>query len=111
MSGALRAGHQRKNSRPRGLGTQTSESDPERTSRRVRPLWYGRARGSKVAGDALSTQRYGSSPHGGVLVAPGEDHGCVSSRWPHQSDHAFEAWQMADRSRPPKWPELLEFGL
>jgi len=37
---------------------------------------------------------YGASPHGGVLVVAGDDHGCVSSSMPLQSDVAFMAWFM-----------------
>ena len=80
------------------LGTQRVEADPERTADGVFALWYGKGPGVDRAGDALKHgNAYGSSPHGGVLVVAGDDHGCVSSSMPHQSDHAFQAWQHADR--------------
>ncbi len=50
-------------------------------------MWYGKGPGVDRAGDALKHgNAYGSSPHGGVLVAAGDDHGCVSSSMLHQSD-------------------------
>ena len=77
------------------LGTQRVESDPERTTEGVFAMWYGKGPGVDRAGDALKHgNAYGSSPHGGVLVVAGDDHGCVSSSMPHQSDHAFAAWSM-----------------
>ena len=75
------------------LGTQRVETDPERTVEGVFALWYGKGPGVDRAGDALKHgNAYGSSPHGGVLVVAGDDHGCVSSSMPHQSDVAFMAW-------------------
>ena len=72
------------------LGTQRVESDPERTVEGVFAMWYGKGPGVDRAGDALKHgNAYGSSPHGGVLVVAGDDHGCVSSSMPHQSDQAL----------------------
>ncbi|MEP6876973.1 MAG: pyruvate ferredoxin oxidoreductase, partial [Burkholderiales bacterium] len=69
------------------LGTQRVESDPERTVEGVFGMWYGKGPGVDRAGDAIKHgNAYGSSPHGGVLVVAGDDHGCVSSSMPHQSD-------------------------
>jgi indolepyruvate ferredoxin oxidoreductase len=93
------------------LGTQRVESDPERTVQGVFALWYGKGPGVDRAGDALKHgNAYGSSPHGGVLVVAGDDHGCVSSSMPHQSDHAFMAWSMPVL-QPACVAEYLEFGL
>ncbi len=93
------------------LGTQRVESDPERTVEGVFGLWYGKGPGVDRAGDAIKHgNAYGSSPHGGVLVVAGDDHGCVSSSMPHQSDHAFQAWQMPIVS-PANVAEMLTFGL
>ncbi|HEY9064598.1 MAG TPA: indolepyruvate ferredoxin oxidoreductase family protein [Burkholderiaceae bacterium] len=93
------------------LGTQRVESDPERTVEGVFAMWYGKGPGVDRAGDALKHgNAYGSSPHGGVLVVAGDDHGCVSSSMPHQSDHAFQAWQMPIVA-PANVAEMLEFGL
>ncbi|MES2099450.1 MAG: indolepyruvate ferredoxin oxidoreductase family protein [Pseudomonadota bacterium] len=93
------------------LGTQRVESDPERTVDGVFGLWYGKGPGVDRAGDAIKHgNAYGSSPHGGVLVVAGDDHGCVSSSMPHQSDHAFQAWQMPIVA-PANVAEMLSFGL
>ena len=93
------------------LGTQRVESDPERTADGVFALWYGKGPGVDRAGDALKHgNAYGSSPHGGVLVVAGDDHGCVSSSMPHQSDLAFQAWQMPIVA-PACVAEYLSFGL
>ena len=93
------------------LGTQRVESDPERTVNGVFGLWYGKGPGVDRAGDALKHgNAYGSSPHGGVLVVAGDDHGCVSSSMPHQSDQAFIAWSMPVL-QPACVAEYLEFGL
>ena len=69
------------------LGSQQVESDPDRKVDGVFALWYGKGPGLDRSGDALKHgNAYGSSPHGGVLVVAGDDHGCVSSSMPHQSD-------------------------
>jgi indolepyruvate ferredoxin oxidoreductase len=93
------------------LGTQRVESDPERTVDGVFAMWYGKGPGVDRAGDALKHgNAYGSSPHGGVLVVAGDDHGCVSSSMPHQSDQVFQAWHMPIVA-PADVSELLSFGL
>ena len=93
------------------LGTQRVESDPARTVDGVFAMWYGKGPGVDRAGDALRHgNAYGSSPHGGVLVVAGDDHGCVSSSMPHQSDQAFIAWSMPVL-QPASVAECIEFGL
>ena len=93
------------------LGTQRVESDPERTHDGVFAMWYGKGPGVDRAGDALKHgNAYGSSPHGGVLVVAGEDHGCVSSSMPHQSDVLMQAFHMPIVA-PGNIAEYLEFGL
>ncbi len=93
------------------LGTQRVESDPERTAEGVFAMWYGKGPGVDRAGDALKHgNAYGSSPHGGVLVVAGDDHGCVSSSMPHQSDLAMQSWHMPVVA-PANVAEYLEFGL
>ncbi|MDH4314249.1 MAG: indolepyruvate ferredoxin oxidoreductase family protein [Gammaproteobacteria bacterium] len=93
------------------LGTQQVESEPGRTVDGVFSIWYGKGPGVDRAGDALKHgNAYGSSPHGGVLVVAGDDHGCVSSSMPHQSDVAFLAWLMPHLN-PASVAEYLEFGL
>jgi indolepyruvate ferredoxin oxidoreductase len=93
------------------LGTQRVESDPERTVDGVFGMWYGKGPGVDRAGDALKHGNvYGSSPHGGVVVVAGDDHGCVSSSMPHQSEPAFMAWHMPVVA-PADVSELILFGL
>ncbi|MFO1219239.1 MAG: indolepyruvate ferredoxin oxidoreductase family protein [Burkholderiaceae bacterium] len=93
------------------LGTQRVESDPERSVDGVFAMWYGKGPGVDRAGDAIKHgNAYGSSPHGGVLVVAGDDHGCVSSSMPHQSDLLFQAFHLPVVA-PADVAEYLEFGL
>jgi indolepyruvate ferredoxin oxidoreductase len=92
------------------LGSQQVESNPKREVDGVFGLWYGKGPGVDRSGDALKHgNAYGSSPHGGVLVVAGDDHGCVSSSMPHQSDVAFMAWFMPTLN-PANVAEYLSFG-
>ena len=92
------------------LGSQQVETNPDRQVDGVFGLWYGKGPGVDRAGDALKHgNAYGCSPHGGVLVVAGDDHGCVSSSMPHQSDVAFMAWFMPTLN-PASVAEYLAFG-
>ena len=93
------------------LGTQQVEGDPDKEVDGVFGIWYGKGPGVDRAGDGLKHgNAYGSSPHGGVLVVAGDDHGCVSSSMSHQSDVAFLSWLMPNLN-PASVAEYLEFGL
>jgi indolepyruvate ferredoxin oxidoreductase len=93
------------------LGTQRVALDPQRTVEGVFAMWYGKGPGVDRSGDALKHGNvYGSSAQGGVLVVAGDDHGCVSSSMPHQSDVAMQAWSMPVL-HPANVAEYLEFGL
>ncbi|MGH8195118.1 MAG: indolepyruvate ferredoxin oxidoreductase family protein, partial [Woeseiaceae bacterium] len=93
------------------LGSQQVEADPDKTVDGVFGIWYGKGPGVDRAGDALKHgNAYGSSPRGGVLVVAGDDHGCVSSSMPHQSDVAFMTWFMPILN-PANVAEYLEYGL
>src|SRR6478735_5511686 len=93
------------------LGSQQVETQGDREVDGVFGLWYGKGPGVDRAGDALKHgNAYGSSPHGGVLVVAGDDHGCVSSSMPHQSDHAMIGWSMPVVN-PSNIADMLEFGL
>jgi indolepyruvate ferredoxin oxidoreductase len=93
------------------LGSQQVETDPHRKVDGVFGIWYGKGPGVDRAGDALKHgNAYGSSPQGGVLVVAGDDHGCVSSSMPHQSDVAFLTFVMPHLN-PANVAEYLEFGL
>ena len=93
------------------LGSQQVETDPGKTVDGVFGLWYGKGPGVDRSGDALKHgNAYGSSPTGGVLVIAGDDHGCVSSSMPHQSDVAFLTFMMPWLN-PANVAEYLEYGL
>ncbi len=93
------------------LGVQRVALDPKRTVDGVHAMWYGKGPGVDRSGDALKHGNvYGASPLGGVLEVAGDDHGCVSSSMPHQSDLAMQAWSMPVL-HPANVAEYLEFGL
>ncbi|WP_028092354.1 indolepyruvate ferredoxin oxidoreductase family protein [Pseudodonghicola xiamenensis] len=92
------------------LGAQQASLDPDCEVEGVFSMWYGKGPGVDRSGDALKHgNAYGASPKGGVLVVAGDDHGCVSSSMPHQSDVAFMAWFMPTLN-PASVAEYLEFG-
>jgi indolepyruvate ferredoxin oxidoreductase len=92
------------------LGTQQVETDPDKTCAAVFGLWYGKGPGVDRAADALKHgNAYGASPRGGVLVVAGDDHGCVSSSMPHQSDVAFMNFFMPTIN-PANVAEFLPFA-
>lgn len=92
------------------LGAQQAVLDPNCEVEGVFSMWYGKGPGVDRSGDALKHgNAYGSSPMGGVLVVAGDDHGCVSSSMPHQSDVAFMSWFMPTLN-PASIAEYLEFG-
>ncbi|MBT8082213.1 MAG: indolepyruvate ferredoxin oxidoreductase family protein [Gammaproteobacteria bacterium] len=93
------------------LGSQQVETDPDKQVDGVFGIWYGKGPGVDRAGDALKHgNAYGSSPNGGVLVVAGDDHGCISSSMPHQSDVAFLTFMMPWLN-PASVAEYLEYGL
>ena len=92
------------------LGAQQASLDPNCEVEGVFSMWYGKGPGVDRSGDALRHgNAYGSAPKGGVLVVAGDDHGCVSSSMPHQSDVAFMTWFMPTLN-PASVSEYLEFG-
>ncbi|MCK0142976.1 indolepyruvate ferredoxin oxidoreductase family protein [Aliiroseovarius sp. F20344] len=92
------------------LGAQQAVLDPDCTVEGVFSMWYGKGPGVDRSGDALRHgNAYGSSEKGGVLVVAGDDHGCVSSSMPHQSDVAFMTWFMPTLN-PASVGEYLSFG-
>ncbi|WP_420005261.1 indolepyruvate ferredoxin oxidoreductase family protein [Arenibacterium sp. LLYu02] len=92
------------------LGAQQAILDPDCAVEGVFSMWYGKGPGVDRSGDALKHgNAYGSAPKGGVLVVAGDDHGCVSSSMPHQSDVAFMSWFMPVLN-PADVGEFLTFG-
>ncbi|MEL6644615.1 MAG: indolepyruvate ferredoxin oxidoreductase family protein [Pseudomonadota bacterium] len=92
-------------------GTQQAELRGEGKHDGVFGLWYGKGPGVDRSGDVFRhANMAGSSPHGGVLVAMGDDHTGESSTVCHQSD-----WAMVDAYIPVLSPagvqEILDLGL
>ena len=96
------------------LGAQQASYDPDCQYEGIFSMWYGKGPGVDRSGDALRHgNAYGSSSKGGVLVVAGDDHGCVSSSMPHQSDVAFMTWFMPvlNPATVSEYLELGEFGI
>ncbi len=74
-------------------------------------IWYGKGPGVDRASDALKHgNSFGSSPHGGVLVIAGDDHGAVSSSMNHQSEQIMQSWMMPILA-PSNLLDYMNFGL
>ncbi len=92
-------------------GTQQAELRGEGKFDGVFGLWYGKGPGVDRTGDVMRHANFaGTSRHGGVLMAMGDDHTGESSTTLHQSD-----WAMVDAYMPVLSPagvqEVLDFGL
>jgi indolepyruvate ferredoxin oxidoreductase len=92
-------------------GTQQAELRGEGRHDGVFGLWYGKGPGVDRSGDVMRhANMAGTSPHGGVLMAMGDDHTGESSTTCHQSD-----WAAVDAHVPVLSPagvqEILDFGL
>ena len=92
-------------------GTQQAELRGEGRYDGVFALWYGKGPGVDRSGDVMRhANMAGTSPHGGVLMAMGDDHTGESSTTLHQSD-----WAMVDAYMPVVSPagvqEILDYGL
>ncbi len=92
-------------------GAQQAELRGEGTHDGVFGLWYGKGPGVDRSGDAMRhANMAGSSAHGGVLMAMGDDHTGESSTVLHQSE-----WAMVDAYMPVVSPagvqEILDYGL
>ncbi|MEZ5826719.1 MAG: 2-oxoacid:acceptor oxidoreductase family protein, partial [Geminicoccaceae bacterium] len=93
------------------LGSQQVEAEGSAKHDGVFAFWYGKGPGVDWAGDAIKHgNAYGSSPHGGVLVIAGDDHGAVSSTMSHQSDQTLQSWYLPIL-HPATIEEYLELGL
>ena len=74
-------------------------------------IWYGKGPGVDRSMDPIKHgNAAGSSPHGGVLVLAGDDHGCQSSTLPHQSEQVFQA-ALIPVLNPATVQEYIDFGL
>jgi len=93
------------------LGSQQVETSGSAEYDGVFGIWYGKGPGVDRAGDALKHgNSFGASPHGGVLVIAGDDHGAVSSSMNHQSEPVMASWMMPVLA-PSGIQDYLEFGL
>ncbi|AUQ66432.1 indolepyruvate ferredoxin oxidoreductase family protein [Phaeobacter inhibens] len=91
-------------------GAQQAEVRGEGKYDGVFGLWYGKGPGVDRSGDAIRhANMAGSSKHGGVLVAMGDDHTGESSTVLHQSE-----WSLMDCYLPIVSPagvqEILDYG-
>ncbi|SEM47241.1 indolepyruvate ferredoxin oxidoreductase [Loktanella fryxellensis] len=92
-------------------GSQQAELRGEGRYDGVFGLWYGKGPGVDRSGDVMRhANMAGTSPHGGVIMAMGDDHTGESSTTLHQSD-----WAMIDAYMPIVSPagvqEVLDYGL
>ncbi|PHQ70383.1 MAG: indolepyruvate ferredoxin oxidoreductase [Paracoccus sp.] len=92
-------------------GSQQAELRGEGKYDGVYALWYGKGPGVDRTGDVMRhANMAGSSKHGGVVMAMGDDHTGESSTVLHQSD-----WAMIDAYIPVLSPagvqEILDYGL
>ena len=92
-------------------GSQQAELRGEGRYDGVFGLWYGKGPGVDRSGDVMRhANMAGTSPHGGVIMAMGDDHTGESSTTLHQSD-----WAMIDAYMPIVSPagvqEILDYGL
>lgn len=92
-------------------GAQQLDFVPGRKVDGVFGIWYGKGPGVDRSGDAIKhANLHGVSPHGGILLAFGDDHTGKSSTTAHQSDLTLASWGV-----PVLYPgsvgEILQFGL
>jgi indolepyruvate ferredoxin oxidoreductase len=92
-------------------GAQQAELRGEGRFDGVFGLWYGKGPGVDRSGDVMRhANMAGTSAHGGVLMAMGDDHTGESSTTLHQSD-----WAMVDAYMPVLSPagvqEIIDYGL
>jgi len=91
-------------------GSQQAELRGEGKYDGVFGLWYGKGPGIDRSGDVMRhVNMAGTAPHGGVIMAMGDDHTGESSTTLHQSD-----WAMVDAYMPIVSPagvqEILDYG-
>jgi len=92
-------------------GSQQTNLFPGARYDGVFSLWYGKGPGVDRCGDVFKHgNSAGVSPHGGVLLLAGDDHGCKSSTIAHQSEHAFIAASIPVLN-PANVQETLDYGI
>jgi indolepyruvate ferredoxin oxidoreductase len=74
-------------------------------------IWYGKGPGVDRSGDAIKHANLsGIAPHGGILLAFGDDHTGKSSTTAHQSDLTLASYEVPILY-PASVSEVVEFGL
>lgn len=92
-------------------GTQQITLYPDATRVGVFGMWYGKGPGVDRSMDVFKhANAAGTSPHGGVLLLAGDDHGAKSSTVAHQSEHDFQAAGIPVLY-PSNVQEYLDYGL
>ncbi len=92
-------------------GSQQTELHNEGKYDGVFGLWYGKGPGVDRCGDVFRHSNLaGTSKHGGVLVAMGDDHSAESSTELHQSEYALVDAMMPILS-PAGVQDILDFGI
>lgn len=92
-------------------GSQQTNLFPGARYDGVFAMWYGKGPGVDRSGDVFKHgNSAGVSPHGGVLLLAGDDHGCKSSTIAHQSEHAFIAASIPVLN-PANVQEILDYGI
>ena len=92
-------------------GTQQIAQTAQALVAGVFALWYGKGPGLDRASDALRHGNYqGSSPHGGVVLAVGDDHVAKSSSIVCYSDEVVAGLQVP-LFYPADAAEIVEYGL
>ncbi|RJG03435.1 indolepyruvate ferredoxin oxidoreductase family protein [Noviherbaspirillum sedimenti] len=92
-------------------GTQQVNLFPGAQYEGVFSLWYGKGPGVDRCGDVFKHANLaGTSPHGGVLLAVGDDHAAKSSTTAHQSEHILKASGIPVLY-PASVQEYLDYGL
>jgi len=92
-------------------GSQQTNLFPGARYDGVFAMWYGKGPGVDRCGDVFKHgNSAGVSPHGGVLLLAGDDHGCKSSSIAHQSEHAFIAASIPVLN-PASVQEILDYGI
>ncbi|WP_137885318.1 indolepyruvate ferredoxin oxidoreductase family protein [Pseudomonas sp. 2FE] len=92
-------------------GSQQTSLFPGARYDGVFSMWYGKGPGVDRCGDVFKHgNSAGVSPHGGVLLLAGDDHGCKSSSIANQSEHAFIAASIPVLN-PANVQEILDYGI
>ncbi|MDO8298999.1 indolepyruvate ferredoxin oxidoreductase family protein [Lacisediminimonas sp.] len=92
-------------------GTQQVNLFPGAQYDGVFSLWYGKGPGVDRCGDVFKhANMAGTAPHGGVLLACGDDHAAKSSTAAHQSEHILKACGIPVLY-PSSVQEYLDYGL